>query len=42
MRFLLESLGKEELFEDFDYTERIPYTINIRLADPASGEEFRN
>ena len=38
----VESLGKEELFEDFDYTERIPYTINIRLADPASGEEFRN
>ncbi|MGB4609294.1 MAG: permease-like cell division protein FtsX [Saccharofermentanales bacterium] len=38
----IDSLGKEELFKDFDYTERIPYTINVRLADPALGEEFRN
>ncbi|NLJ71316.1 MAG: FtsX-like permease family protein [Clostridiaceae bacterium] len=38
----IDSLGKEELFKDFDYTKRIPYTINVRLADPALGEEFRN
>ncbi|HHU52973.1 MAG TPA: ABC transporter permease [Clostridiaceae bacterium] len=38
----IDSLGKEELFEDFNYTDRIPYTINIRLADPAKGDEFRN
>lgn len=38
----VSSLGKQELFDDFNYQERIPYTINVRLADPATGEEFRN
>ncbi len=38
----VDSLGKDELFTDFDYHNRIPYTINVRLADPALGDEFRN
>lgn len=38
----VESMGKAELFEDFNYEERIPYTINIRLADPAMGADFKS
>ncbi len=37
----VESMGKDELFEDFKYEDRIPYTINVRLSDPALGEEFK-
>ncbi len=35
-----EQLGKDELFADFDYMQYIPYTITVRLADPALGEQF--
>lgn len=38
----VDSMGKQELFADFNYEERIPYTINVRLSDPATGEEFKN
>lgn len=37
----VDSLGKRDLFADFEYEDRIPYTINIRLSDPALGEQFR-
>lgn len=35
-----EQLGKDELFSDFDYLQYIPYTITVRLSDPALGEQF--
>ncbi|NLJ94777.1 MAG: ABC transporter permease [Clostridiaceae bacterium] len=38
----VDSMGKEDLFEDFEYEDRIPFTINVRLSDPALGENFRN
>jgi cell division transport system permease protein len=34
-------LGKEELWKGFDYETYIPHTINVRLNDPATGDEFK-
>lgn len=36
-----EELGKDELWKDFDYKTYIPYTVNVRLVDPAFGDEFK-
>ncbi len=41
-QIFVDSLGKQDLFEDFEYEDRIPYTINVRLSDPALGEQFRD
>lgn len=40
-KIFVDSMGKDQLFEDFEYEDRIPYTINVRLADPALGTEFK-
>ncbi len=37
----VEAMGKDKLFEDFQYEDRIPYTLNVRLSDPSLGEEFK-
>lgn len=37
-----EDMGKEELWEDFSIEDNIPYTFNVRLADPGEGEEFKS
>lgn len=34
------NMDRQELYEDFDYTQRIPYTIQVRLNDPAQGPDF--
>lgn len=35
-----EDMGKDELWKDFDYSQSIPYTMSVRLTDPAYGESF--
>ncbi|MGI6157888.1 MAG: cell division protein FtsX [Saccharofermentanales bacterium] len=35
-----EDIGKDELWDDFDYEATIPYTVSVRLRDPAEGERF--
>ncbi len=35
-------MGTEELYADFDYQKYIPYTIQIRLSDPAEGKDFKD
>lgn len=37
-----EDMGKDELWEDFSIEDNIPYTFNVRLADPGEGEEFKS
>lgn len=37
-----EDMGKDELWEDFSIEGNIPYTFNVRLADPGAGEEFKS
>ncbi len=36
-----KNIGRDELYEGFDYKNRIPYTIQVRLKDPSTGEQFR-
>ncbi len=36
----VERLGKDALWKDFDYKTYIPYSFNVRLLDPATGEAF--
>ena len=39
--YFVESMGKEDLWDDFDYNAYIPYTFNIRLNDPDYAESFK-
>lgn len=39
--YFVESMGKEDLWEGFDYEAYIPYTFNIRLNDPDYAETFK-
>ncbi|MDO5733870.1 MAG: permease-like cell division protein FtsX [Eubacteriales bacterium] len=34
-------MGASELYEGFDYEKYIPYTIQVRLNDPATGQDFK-
>ncbi|MDO5737719.1 MAG: permease-like cell division protein FtsX [Eubacteriales bacterium] len=36
-----KQMGEEELYADFDYHQYIPYTIQVRLEDPAEGAAFK-
>mgnify|MGYP001210831957 CR=1 FL=1 len=36
-----QEMQKDELWKDFDYKTYIPHTFNVRLADPAAGDAFR-
>ncbi len=36
-----DDLGKDDLWKDFDYKTYIPHTFNVRLNDPATGDEFK-
>lgn len=42
MEFFKERMGKDELFDDFDYRAHIPWTILLRLSDPALGASFKD
>lgn len=39
--YFVESMGKEDLWDNFDYNAYIPYTFNIRLNDPDYAESFK-
>jgi cell division transport system permease protein len=39
--YFVESMGKEDLWDGFDYEAYIPYTFNIRLNDPDYAESFK-
>ena len=41
MEFFKEKIGKDGFFDDFDYREHIPWTILLRLRDPALGASFK-
>lgn len=36
-----QNIGRDELYKGFDYKNRIPYTIQVRLNNPAAGDQFR-
>lgn len=42
MEFFKERMGKDEFFDDFDYRAHIPWTILLRLSDPALGASFKD
>ena len=37
-----KKVAKPELFDEFDYTQHLPWTILVRLSDPALSESFKN
>ncbi len=36
-----QEMGKDELWEDFDYKRSIPYTFSLRLEDPSYAPTFQ-
>lgn len=42
MEFFKERMGKDDFFDDFDYRAHIPWTILLRLSDPALGASFKD
>ncbi|MDO5033523.1 MAG: permease-like cell division protein FtsX [Eubacteriales bacterium] len=42
MSDFMDLMGKEGLFDEFNYEDHIPWTILLRLGDPTLGQAFKN